>query len=152
MSHFVTRIHLSTSLPPFSTHTSPVITRIHLSTSLPPFSTHTSPVITCIHLSTSLPPFSTHTLPPTTGRSLKAVMTEFHILFLDPGPNSPAFISGRKRWKLHGSKCGLYSRCGEMVRSNCSIVCMVVWGLRLSCYSKTFLLCFWTSPNNCFKV
>jgi len=42
-------------------------------------------IITTIH----------HTLP-TTDQFLKALMTELHILFLDPHPDNPSFISGKK--------------------------------------------------------
>jgi hypothetical protein len=72
-------------------------------------------------------------------------------LFLDPGPDSPSFIS-EKMWKLHGTKCRLYSTCHGMVSSNCSIASMTVRGLRWSFCSKTVFLCFRTVFIHFFKV
>ena len=139
--HHYSPLHIITTI----LHTLPLLSPVFTSPHHHHHSPHTSPIITIIHLPTSSPPFSTHfayyhlyspphiittilhTLPPSTDQFLKPVITELHICFLIQVLTVlPSFLDKKKMWTLHGTKCGLCSRCGEMARSDCSIACMAV--------------------------
>ena len=107
-----------------------------------------------------------HTRLPMTDQSLSLSQTCHH--------RTPHFVSWSRSWqpfisfchkrcKLHGTECGVYNRCGEMARSNCSIVCMAIknfkenfchiifWGLLL-CAGKWSSCIFLNRTNNCMNL